>query len=163
MCYNAKDPNVGLGMNLERPTFKCFMADTGLLVSMAFSDNSETNNAVYRDILFDRLEINEGMLMENIVAQQFVAAGRRLFFYSRNNHEDSTETMEIDFLIVEKGAKAKVCPVEVKSTVGYSIASLEKFKKKFNKRIGQQYVLHTKNIKRKGERIYLPLYLALWL
>jgi predicted AAA+ superfamily ATPase len=163
MCYNASDPNVGLGMNLDRPTFKCFMADTGLLVSQAFASNQETPHKFYRDVLFDRLEINEGMLMENVVAQQLTAAGRKLFFYSRSNREDSTETIEIDFLIIAQGAKPKVCPLEVKSTVGYATASLGKFKEKFGKRIGTQYILHTRNIKTSGGRVYLPLYLALWL
>jgi hypothetical protein len=66
-------------------------------------------------------------------------------------------------LIVEKGAKAKVYPVEVKSNVGYRTASLRKFKAKFGKKIGHQYVLHTRNIKVNEDCIYLPFYLALWL
>ena len=42
---------------------------------------------------------NEGMILENIVSQMLVSAGRKLYFFSRNNRDDSSETMEIDFLI----------------------------------------------------------------
>ncbi|MCL2756665.1 MAG: AAA family ATPase [Coriobacteriia bacterium] len=159
-CYNSTDPNVGLGLHRERLTFKCYMADTGLLVSHAFSDKRKTLEQVYRSILFDKLEINEGMFMENIVAQSLVASGHSLFFYSRSDREDADERMEIDFLIVDDSTQAKVCPIEVKSKKQYSITSLEKFKKKFSRKIGQQYVLHTKNISIEGDRVFLPLYLV---
>lgn len=35
-CFNASEPSLGLRMNLDRLTLKCYMADTGLLISHTF-------------------------------------------------------------------------------------------------------------------------------
>ena len=78
LCRNSTDPLVGLGLHEDNDSFKCYMADTGLLVSQAFADRETTPDDVYRDILFDKLSLNEGMLVENAVAQQFRANGRKL-------------------------------------------------------------------------------------
>ena len=162
-CVNATDPHVGLRLHQEGTTMKCYMGDTGLLVTQVFADRAYTSNELYRDVLFGRLEVNEGMLVENVVAQQLRASGHRLFFYSRYSRE-SADRMEIDFLLVgeyENAAmKARVCPVEVKSTKRYTTVSLDKFKTKFDKRVGTQYVLHPRPMRVDGDRLYLPLYMA---
>jgi predicted AAA+ superfamily ATPase len=162
-CFNATDPHVGLGLYRDRPSFKCYLADTGLLSSLVFSDRRLQSDQLYKDILFGKLEINGGMLMENLVAQMLKASGHSLYFYSRYSKEKADERMEIDFLITKEQPKAKVCPLEVKSTKRYATSSLNKFKKKFKSRIGTDYVLHTANLKIQGDRQYLPLYLAAYL
>ena len=72
--------------------------------------------------------------------------------------------MEIDFLIVkpypDAAMKPRVCPVEVKSPKQYGTTSLDRFKDKFGKRVGNQYVLHPKQLKVDGDRAYLPLYMG---
>ena len=98
-CYGVGDPAVGLSSTADEGSFKCYMADTGLLVAQLFADSEQTPHEVYRDILLGKLETNEGMFAENAVAQQFAAAGRRLFFYSRRDDAASENTMEVDFLI----------------------------------------------------------------
>ena len=98
-CYNATEPTVGLAMSEEHTTRKCYMADTGLLVTHSFMDDKFTDNELYRDILLDRLHVNEGMLMENVVAQELRASGHKLFFYSRSDTNNRENNMEIDFLI----------------------------------------------------------------
>jgi predicted AAA+ superfamily ATPase len=162
-CLNNTDPHMGLGLYRERPTLKCYLADTGLLVTQAFADKKATSQQVYREVLFGKLELNEGMLMENIVAQSLTAAGHSLYFYSRSNREESAERMEIDFLITQDAPRTRICPIEVKSTRRYALSSLDKFKAKFGKRVENQYILHTKNIKVDGDRIFLPLYLTAYL
>ena len=87
-CLNATDPSVGLAATADESSFKCYMGDTGLLVSHLFADNGETPHEVYRDILLGKLEINEGMFTENAVAQQLVCSGRGLYFYSRRDDRD---------------------------------------------------------------------------
>ena len=82
-CFNATDPNVGLALSGDHTTQKIYMADTGLLVTHAFQDSTFSDNELYRAILFDRININEGMLVENAVAQMLRANGHRLYFYSR--------------------------------------------------------------------------------
>ncbi|WP_317643637.1 ATP-binding protein [Bombiscardovia apis] len=165
-CYRAADPHVGLRMEEDRATLKCYMADTGLLVSQAFPAGRGENaaNEIYREILFGQLNVNEGMLAENLVAQQLRAAGYDLFFYSSNNRSKAEQTMEIDFLLpapyAQAKAKLRVSPVEVKSTSRYGSKSLDKFKARFAKRVGTQYVIHPKELSQAGDRVYLPLYMA---
>ncbi|MBT1175843.1 ATP-binding protein [Bifidobacterium sp. LC6] len=162
-CMNATDPHVGLRLHQEDSTMKCYMGDTGLLVTQVFADRAYTSNELYRDVLFGKLEVNEGMLVENVVAQQLRASGHRLFFYSRYSRQ-AEDRMEIDFLLVGEysnaAMKARVCPVEVKSTKRYKTISLDKFKKKFDSRVGTQYVLHPRPMRVEGDRFYLPLYMA---
>lgn len=163
-CYGVGDPAVGLSSTMDEGSFKCYMADTGLLVAQLFADSERTPHEVYRDILLGKLETNEGMFAENAVAQQLVASGRQLFFYSRRDDAASENTMEVDFLI-SKGydnaaGRMRVSPVEVKSTKRYGTRSLEKFKAKFGGRVGTQYVLHPKPMSDEGDLVRLPLYMA---
>jgi predicted AAA+ superfamily ATPase len=162
-CFNVSDPNIGLAISADRLSAKCYMADTGLLVSHAFSDTSETEDGVYRDILLDKLSINEGMLTENIAAQSLRASGHRLFFYSHYDKENKDERMEIDFLVAgaggSKGMRARINPIEVKSSKSYKTASLDKFKAKFAKRIGTEYIVHPGQLRVEGNRVHLPLYM----
>ena len=78
-CCNVDDPSVGLSASLNATSFKCYMADTRLLVSQLFADNEAAPYEAYRDILLGKLEINEGMFTENVAAQQLSANGHRLF------------------------------------------------------------------------------------
>ena len=53
------------------------------------------------------------MFAENAVAQMLVSSGKKLFFYSKTDRNDSSNTMKIDFLIKKR---KKICPLEVKSS-----------------------------------------------
>ena len=164
MCRNATDPTVGLALYEDSASFKCYMADTGLLVSQVFADRESTPDDVYRSILFGKLSLNEGMLVENAVAQQLRAAGRRLFFFSRYEKGDAAATMEIDFLIVREyddaALRPRVSPVEVKSTKSYGTSSLGKFERRYGGRLGRSYVLHPRQVSVEGNRVSLPLYMC---
>ncbi len=159
-CYNATEPTVGLSMSEEHTTRKCYMGDTGLLVTHSFMDDKFTDNELYRDILLDRLHVNEGMLMENIVAQELRVSGHKLFFYSRSDTNNRENHMEIDFLIRKK---RKICPIEVKSGGYRKHSSLDKFQSKFKGKIGQAYILYTKDIVVKDDVVHLPIYMAMFL
>jgi predicted AAA+ superfamily ATPase len=98
-CFNATDPHVGLALSGDHTTQKIYMADTGLLVTHAFRDNEYVGNELYRAILLDKLNVNEGMLMENAVAQMLRSNGHHLYFYSRVDKDNRQNMMEIDFLI----------------------------------------------------------------
>ena len=166
LCTLCTDPSVGLGLSENDEAVKCYMADTGLLASMALASPDSALSGIYRQVLMGDVEVNEGMLMENAVAQQLRANGHPLFFYSKYS-EVKEERMEIDFLIVrpypDAAMKPRVCPVEVKSGKRYSPVSLNKFKAKFKKRVGTEYVLHTKPLKVEGDRVFLPLYMTICL
>ena len=163
-CFNSTDPSVGLSISEDHSTVKCYVADTGLLTTLALADSATTGNSLYRDILLERIEINEGMLTENVVAQLLRTSGHRLFFYSRNDRENPDNRMEIDFLITEPykhaAMKHRVSPIEVKSSKRYRAISLDKFKNKFNKKVGTRYILHPRPLSVEGDIVKLPLYMA---
>lgn len=163
VCFNASDPNLGLSLNLDRMTLKMYMADTGLLLSHAFSENDELHQEVAKAIILDRLEVNNGMIFENIVAQMFTALNKKLYFYSRVDNKDRNNTMEIDFLIIDKSKPTKISPVEVKSGKNYTISSISKFSEKFKSKLGKKYIIHTKDLTKKDDIYYLPVYMTMFL
>jgi len=159
-CFNATDPNVGLALSSDHNTHKLYMADTGLLVTHTFSNKKYIDNELYKAILLDKLNINEGMLMENIVAQMLRRNGHRLFFYSRSEPGNRANSMEIDFLI---RSGRKICPIEAKSSIYRTHSSLDKFRKKFPRAIGDAYILYTKDVMVKDGVIHLPVYMTMFL
>ena len=165
ICYNATEPNVGLRLNMERTTLKCYMGDTGLLISHAFDENAIADIQLYRKLLLDKLEINQGMLVENLVAQMLRATGHKLFFFSRSDREDADNRMEIDFLIRKATVTSRhnIIPVEVKSTNRYTLISLDKFRKKYSEYVATPIVLHSSDVTIKDGITYLPLYMAMLL
>ena len=96
ICVNAEDPQVGLSLYKDRLTLKLYMVDTGLLISHAYDMTDEMHQDIAEKIVADRLEANHGMIFENIVAQILQAKGRKLYFYSRKDNNNSQNTMEID-------------------------------------------------------------------
>ncbi|NMM94127.1 ATP-binding protein [Bifidobacterium oedipodis] len=164
LCFACADPSVGLSLSMEQTSLKCYMADTGLLVSLAFADGTTTDESVYRAVLRGDIGLNEGMLTENIVAQMLRGNGHKLFFYTQSGSNGNEERMEIDFLIIRPYAdaamKPRVSPIEVRSPRQYSTTSLDRFGAKFGKRVGTQYVIHPKQMDVKDGRVYLPLYMG---
>lgn len=163
LCTLSEDPSLGLALTEDNTTVKCYLADTGLLSTMAFSSTTDIMPEVYRQVLLGDASVNEGMLAENAVAQQLVASGHSLYFYSKASN-NAQERMEIDFLIVapflDAAMKPRVSPIEVKSGKRYSLVSLDKFKQRFMKRIGTEYVLHDRPLQVADNRLYLPLYMS---
>lgn len=159
-CFNATDPNVGLALSADNSTQKCYMGDTGLLVTLAFMSQPFTENELYKAILFDKLNMNEGMIMENIVAQMLRCNGHKLYFYSRSDSKNRANHMEIDFLIT---MGKKIAPIEVKSGDYRSHISLDKFQNKFSTKLNTPYILYTKDVLIKDDIIHLPIYMGMFL
>ena len=137
------------------------MGDTGLLISHTFNLHELADGELFRELLFKKLSLNEGMFFENLVMQMLVAAGHRPFFYVHYNKEKHRNDIEIDFLISNKSKlNYKVFPLEVKSNERYSIHSLVKFKDKFQSKIAQSYVIHPKNLQLKDNILYIPAYMT---
>ena len=161
-CYNSTEPSIGLKLNEERTTLKCYMGDTGLLISHAFDERGIVTSELYQKLMFDKLEGNEGMLVENIVAQMLRAAGHKLYFFSKYSAKEADERMEIDFLIAKPTITSRhnISPIEVKSGSHYTITSLKKCIKKYDKQLATPYVLHDKDLKVEDGIMYLPLYMT---
>ncbi|MCQ2252235.1 MAG: AAA family ATPase [Bacteroidales bacterium] len=161
ICYNSTEPNIGLRMNMDRTTLKCYLGDTGLLISMAFDENTIASEQLYKKLILGKLEVNLGMLMENIVAQMLVSSGHKLYFYS-NSDKVAENRMEIDFLIGKPTVTSRhnICPLEVKSTTRYTFTSLEKFRKKYAQQLSVPYLLHTADVMQQDGIVFLPIYMA---
>ena len=163
-CRKCDDPNVGLSLNESDTYIKCYLGDTGLLVSHAFDENELLENEVYKQILSGKLSLNEGMLYENVIAQMLVANGHRLFFYTHYSEEKHRNDIEIDFIISNNSkTRYKMYPIEVKSGKTYSLKSLVRFKEKYKQRIGGVYVIHTKNLIEKDDILCIPPYMTMCL
>lgn len=162
ICYNSTAPDIGLRMNEERTTLKCYMADTGLLISHAFNLKTIMGNELYLKLALGKLEVNEGMLVENVVAQMLKASGNELFFYSNNSKDSAEDRMEIDFLVSKPVItnRHNISPIEVKSSNSYTITSLNKLRTKFAPMLAELYVLHPADVEVKDGVVYLPLFMA---
>ncbi|MCI7675431.1 MAG: ATP-binding protein [Phascolarctobacterium sp.] len=161
MCYNTSAPSIGLRLNMQRLTLKCYMGDTGLLISHAFDENGLLSEEIYKKLLFDKLEVNKGMLIENIVAQMLVASGHKLYFYA-NSSTEAINRMEIDFLIAKSkiGSRHNISPIEVKSSNRYTLSSIKKFMQQFREQLNEPIVLHPSDLKLENDIVYLPLYMT---
>jgi len=162
VAWNVSDPNVGFRLNMDDSLMKCYFLDTGLLVSHSFDEGEMVAQNVHNRILTGDIELNEGMLVENVVAQMFAACGRKLYFYSRRSREDAKERMEIDFVLSRSKLDVahNVFPVEVKSGKNASHRSLDKFVEKFRSYVAKPCLFWMKDRKTQDGVEYLPIYMA---
>ena len=146
LCYLCNDPSVGFALNIDESRVKAYLCDTGLLVSLAFSENELSDNTLYNAIMNGKLSLNEGMLYENVIAQMITAKGRKLYYYTHYSTEKKRNDIEIDFLLSnESKLNFKIFPVEVKSSKNYTTTSLDAFKNRFKMRIAKSIIIHPKN------------------
>lgn len=154
-AYHSTDPNVGLSLNKDLTRYKIFTADTGLFISIAFWDKDYIENVIYQKMLSDKLDANLGYVYENMVAQILASAGNKLFYYTFP--KDEKHNYEIDFLL-SRGSKIR--PIEVKSS-GYSThVSLDMFCEKYSSRVDKSILLYTKDLRKDGQTIMLPVLMA---
>lgn len=163
VCFNSTEPNIGLKLNRDNSSYKVYMGDTGLLISHAFDENGIVSEEIYKKLLFGKLEVNEGMIFENIVSQMLVANGHNLYFYSNSSRTDKDSRMEIDFLVAKSKItnRHNISPIEVKSGKNYTLSSLNKFRKKYSEQTNEAFVLHTADLYIKDEITFLPVYMAI--
>ncbi|MBO2525553.1 MAG: ATPase [Bacteroidetes bacterium] len=156
--YHSNDPNVGMSLTKNISKYKIFCADTGLFVTLAFWDKDYTENVIYQKLLNDKLSTNLGYVYENVIAQVLATSGNKLFYYTWQ--KDETHSYEIDFLL-SRGAKLH--PIEVKSSGYKTHKSLDVFCEKYSHIVDHRYLLYTKDLKRDGATMLVPVYLAMFL
>lgn len=164
-CFLCTDPNLGLSLNEKRNFVKCYMGDTGLLLTHTFDENNERQTNYHKELLSDKLSINKGMFFENIIAQMLVSNGHKLYFYTRYNEEKHRNDIEIDFLLTTGNkVSQKLIPLEVKSSKSYKVESMKRFIEKFKDRIDKAYIIHPKNLSiREDGIICIPAYMTICL
>lgn len=153
IAYHSDDPNVGLHFNADKSRYKMYLADTGLFVTLAFWDKEFTENVIYSKLLSDKLDANLGYVYENMVAQMIRTTGNELYYYTFPT--DHRTNYEVDFLLSRGN---KIIPIEVKSSGYKTHKSLDAFCEKYSSRIGDRIMLYTKDYKKDGATICLPIY-----
>lgn len=159
IAYHANDPSAGMSLHEDIGRYKMFVGDTGLFTTLAFMDKDFTKNIIYEKLLSDKLDTDLGYLYENVVAQMLYVTGNKLFYYTFPK-QNSSHNYEIDFLIAKRN---KVCPIEVKSSGYRTHASIDAFVNKFSSKTGQRYLIYTKDLRRDGELLCLPIYMTMFL
>jgi predicted AAA+ superfamily ATPase len=161
-CYNSTEPNIGLTLNRDTTLLKCYMSDTGLLISHAFDERGIVTEEIYKKLLFDKLEVNLGMLTENMIAQMLTSAGHKLYFYANASRDDKTSRMELDVLLQKDKVTSRhnIIPIEVKSGKNYTLSSVRKAQIKYKEYLDTPIVIHTSDYLEKDDIIYLPIYMT---
>ena len=156
ICTCNTDPNSAMNLNNNSDRLKAYLLDTGLLITLAF-DVGVLDENVFIDLAKSRLNVNEGMIFENMAAQTLVSSGHKLYFSEFYADKSDKNLYEVDFLLVKKN---KLTVIEAKSSYSSSHASLDKFINKYGKRIEKVYVVHSKDLRIDGNITYIPLYMA---
>lgn len=154
-CYNSTDPRVSLTDTKDFDSYKLYLSDTGLFVTLMFIDRPVTENDVYAKLLSDKLPANLGYLYENLVAQMITASGRELYYHTWEK-KGSTHYYEVDFLTSEG---SKINAFEIKSSGSGKHESIRVFYKKFSKNVHSIYLLSQKDVGKEENLLLKPFYL----
>lgn len=155
-CYNSTDPKVSLSLTKDLDTYKLYLSDTGLFVTLLLMDRPSVDNNIYAKLLSDKLPANLGYLYENLIAQILVSLDRELYYHTWEK-EGSTHYYEIDFLVTQG---SKISAIEVKSSGLGKYESITEFKKKYSKHIDSCFILSQKDYQKKEDIQMLPMYMA---
>ena len=154
-CYNSTNPRVSLTDTKDFDSYKLYLSDTGLFITLMFIDRPVTENDVYAKLLSDKLPANLGYLYENLIAQMITAAGRELYYHTWEK-DKSTHYYEVDFLISEG---SKVNAFEIKSSGAGKHESIKQFYKKFSKNVNKIYLISQKDVGKEENLMLKPFYL----
>ena len=155
-CYNSTDPRVSLADTKDFDSYKLYLADTGLFVTLMFMDRPVTENDVYAKLLSDKLPANLGFLYENLVAQIINSTGRELYYHTWEK-KDSTHYYEVDFLVSDK---SKINAFEIKSSGLGKHESINEFYRKYSKNVNKSYLISQKDVGKDGSLLLKPFYLV---
>lgn len=162
-CINVTKPEISLESYADRSNFKLYMGDTGLLVTLMMDNSEGSDDDIYKALIFDRLSVNQGMIMENAVAQALTARGYHLYFHEflySENDSAKDKKYEIDFMIVKN---KKICPIEVKSSNYRTHKSFDNLKKKYQLKMEDSYIVYSRDYKYEDGIHYIPFYMVMCL
>ena len=159
-CINVTCPEIAMELYADRSNFKLYMGDTGLLVTQIMKNQEETDENLMKALIIDDLGINQGMILENMVAQMLRASGHELYFHEylyQPERNEKEKKYEIDFMTVRK---KKICPIEVKSSGYKSHKSFDYLKSKYQIKMEDRYIIYTKDLKYEDGITYIPIYMT---
>lgn len=143
-CRNLSITELPLEGNAIEDSFKVYMRDTGLFVSM-LEDGTQF------DILQGRLYGYKGAIFENLIADIFTKMGRKLYYYRKDSG------LEIDFVIRYHG---ECVLVEVKASTGNTKSTKTILQHPDKYHVHHAIKLGDYNIGEKDGVLTLPLYMA---
>lgn len=160
-CINVTKPEIVLELFADRSNFKLYMGDTGLLVTQIMNNKDETDENIYKSLIIDNLGINQGMVIENIVAQMLRVSGHDLYFHEylyTPAGSAKEKKYEIDFITVKN---KKICPIEVKSSGYTSHKSFDYLVEKYQMKMQDRFIIYTKDLKYQDGILYVPIYMTM--
>ena len=144
--FNVTQPVIPLMINEKSNLFKLFMSDVGMLTSIY-------GKAAKLKVLQGDRDINKGAVYENVIAQELLAHGYDLYYYSNKKKG------ELDF-VIEEGESP--LPVEVKSGKNYTRHSaINNVLNETNYSIDKAVVFSESNVRTDGRIVYMPLYMIM--
>ena len=143
-CRNLSITELPLEGNAIEDSFKVYMRDTGLFVSM-LEDGTQF------DILQGRLYGYKGAIFENLIADIFTKMGRKLYYYRKDSG------LEIDFVI---RYHSECVLVEVKASTGNTKSTKTILQHPDKYHVYQAIKLGDYNIGEKDGILTLPVYMA---
>jgi len=155
-CYNSTDPRASLADTKDFSSYKLYLSDTGLFVTLMFIDRPVAENKIYAKLLSDKLPANFGYLYENLVAQIIAASGRELYYHTWEK-DGSTHYYEVDFLISDG---SKIDALEIKSSGTGKHESIKEFCRKFSQNINRAYLISQKDSGNEENLLLKPFYLV---
>lgn len=160
LCYGFDEPTIFDGFSLQNDKIKCYMCDTGLLLTLASGENYLKSD-LYKSFVLGKLSLNKGMMTENLIAQIFISNNKPLRFYEKIVRiNDKKIKYEVDFLIKEND---RTTAVEVKSGNSSLHPSLDYFSKAFKCKTNKPIILSKGDLKETDDYLYLPLAMACFL
>lgn len=155
ISYNVMDPSVSLSATADDEAYKLYLSDTGLFTTMLFNSADKLHTEIYSKLLSDKLDVNLGYLYENVAAQIIASAGNKLFYHTWKKQDD-VHYYEVDFLIA---SKAKLVPMEIKSSNVNTHKSISVFADKYSKKVYKQYLFSQKDVGHKEQLLFKPVYM----
>ena len=160
ICYGLDEPTIFDGFSLQVNKIKCYMTDTGLLLTLATGEKY-LESELYKSFILGKLAVNKGMMVENLVSQMFLSNSHNLRFYEVYLEENGRKKKyEVDFLIKQNG---KITPIEVKSGKANYHPSLDLFIKRYKERINKPIILKKGDLQETTDYLYLTLAMAMFL
>lgn len=159
LCYGIDRPEIFEGFSIQADKVKCYMADTGLLLTLAAGNNYLTSD-LYKSFMLGKLSVNKGMMTENMVAQMLAANHHSVTFLEKTEaiSETKNKKYEIDFVLRQPNG---ITALEVKSGHSKTHTSLDFFKEKY--KLTESVILTKGDLKVTEHYLYLPLPMAMFL
>ena len=142
--YNTTITELPLSGNAIPDSFKVYMADIGLLVSMLEEGTAWS-------IMQGDLRGYKGAIFENLAADILGKMGRKLYYFQKEGG------LELDFLIRYRG---ECCPLECKSTTGNAKSLQTVLKNPEHYHVLHALKVGDYNVGRNGAILTLPFYMA---